>query len=463
MKRLLEKIVEVKPDELRALWLGFFFNFVVLGGYYVIRPIRDNIGAERGIEELPWMYTGTLVAMLIANMLFSAIVARMSRRRFIPIAYRFFIANLIIFYLLMQTIPTTQQTWLARSFFVWVSVFNLFVVSVFWQFMTDVFNNEQGKRLFGFISIGGALGGIFGPTITASLVQRIGVANLILISAAMLEIAAQCVRFFPADFESEDSRQRLSRATGAAPVASDRQARGPSARTGETPVFQDRAEKRPAEKAIGGSMWAGITHILRSPYLFVLFLFIICYTVTSTWAYFQQSDLARFQIQDSGLRTAFLARLDLSVNTLELLGLIFLTSRFMKWFGVGITLALMPALSMVGFITIGFLPLLSVLALFQVLRRATTFAITRPAREVLFTVLPREDKYKAKSVIDTFAYRVGDQIGAWSYRGMHAAGLGLSAISFIAVPVIAVWCGLCLWLGKKQSALARVQPKEVAA
>ena len=459
MTRILNRIVDVRADELRALWLGFLFNFVVLGGYYVIRPIRDNIGAERGIEELPWMYTGTLVAMLIANMLFSAIVARMSRRRFIPIAYRFFIANLIIFYILMRTIPTGQQTWLARSFFVWVSVFNLFVVSVFWQFMTDVFTNEQGKRLFGFISIGGALGGIFGPTITASLIQTIGAANLILICAAMLEIAAQVVRFFPGDFEMEDGRQRLSGATGVAPVAPDQQAVGPSAKTGEAPVFQ----KRASEKAIGGSMWAGITHILRSPYLFVLFLFIIFYTVTSTWAYFQQSDLVRFQIRDSGLRTAFLARLDLSVNTLELLGLIFLAGRLMKWLGVGITLVLMPALSMVGFITIGFLPLLSVLAAFQVLRRATTFAITRPAREVLFTVLPREDKYKAKSVIDTFAYRVGDQIGAWSYRGMHAAGLGLSPISFIAVPVIAVWCGVCLWLGRKQSALARAQPKEAAA
>src|SRR5947209_13936232 len=146
MKRLLEKIVDVKPEELRALWLGFLFNFVVLGGYYVIRPIRDNIGAERGIEELPWMYTGTLVAMLIANALFSAIVARMSRRRFIPIAYRFFIANLIIFYLLMRTLASAQQSWVNYGFFVWVSVFNLFVVTVFWAFMTDLFNNEQGKR-----------------------------------------------------------------------------------------------------------------------------------------------------------------------------------------------------------------------------------------------------------------------------------------------------------------------------
>jgi ATP:ADP antiporter, AAA family len=205
---------------------------------------------------------------------------------------------------------------------------------------------------------------------------------------------------------------------------------------------------------IGGSIWSGITHIFRSPFLFGLFVFILLYTTTSTWAYFQQSDLTRYQIHDRAVRTAFLAKLDLSVNSLTLLGQIFLTGRLLKWLGVGATLVLTPALSMIGFITIGFVPLLSLLALFQILRRSAT-AFTRPAREVLFTVLPREDKYKAKSVIDTFAYRAGDQIGAWSYRGLHSAGLGLSAISFIAVPLIGLWCALSLWLGRKQIALMR--------
>jgi AAA family ATP:ADP antiporter len=421
MKKLFAKIVDVKPEEIRALWLGFLFNFVVLGGYYVIRPIRDNIGAESGVENLSWMITAVLVTMLIANALFSATVARMSRRKFIPIAYRFFIANLIIFYILMRTLAPAQQTWVNYSFFVWVSVFNLFVVTVFWAFMTDLFSNEQGKRLFGFISVGGSLGGILGPLVTASLVQKIGAANLILVCAAMLEVAAQSVRYFPADFVRQDL-----------PHAG-------------------------AEKAIGGSVWSGITHIFRSPYLFGLFVFILLYTVTSTWAYFQQSDLTRYQIHDRAVRTAFLARLDLSVNSLTLLGQLFLTGRLLKWLGVGATLVLMPTLSMIGFITIGFVPLLSFLAFFQILRRAATFALTRPAREVLFTVLPREDKYKAKSVIDTFAYRVGDQIGAWSYRGLHSAGLGLSAISFTAVPLIAAWCAVSLWLGRKQIALAGVR------
>src|SRR5438067_4498020 len=205
MKRVLQKIVDVKPSEIRALWLGFFFFFVVLAGYYVIRPIRDNIGAQQ-FENLWWMFTVVLVAMIVANALFSMIVARMSRRRFIPIAYRFFILNLIIFFVLMRYVPPGKQPWVDGCFFVWVSVFNLFATAVFWGFMTDLFTTEQGKRLFGFIAVGGSLGGILGPIITASLVHYVSTGILLLICAGMLEIAAQSVRFFPAEFRRDDAR-----------------------------------------------------------------------------------------------------------------------------------------------------------------------------------------------------------------------------------------------------------------
>jgi AAA family ATP:ADP antiporter len=426
VKRIFSKIVDVKPEEIHALWLAFLFNFMVLGGYYVIRPIRDEIGASSGVENLPWMFTATLLTMLVANALFSAIVARMSRRRFIPIAYRFFIVNLLIFSVLMRVLSPKEQVWLGRTFFVWLSVTNLFVVTVFWAFMTDLFSNEQGKRLFGFISIGGSLGAIAGGSVTASLVKPIGAANLFLISAAMFEVAAQCVRFFPTDFH---------RTVGASPNR--------PAKTEEAPI--------------GGSLWSGITHIFRSPYLLALFVFIVLYSTTSTWAYFQQSDLAGHGFVDRAARTTFFANLDRATNTLTLLGQLFLTGKLLKWVGVTPTLILMPALSLIGFAVIGITPLLGVLAVFQVLRRATTFAFMRPAREVLFTVLRREDKYKAKSVIDTFAYRVGDQLGAWSYRGLNALGLGLRGISFVAVPIIAVWLALGVWLGRKQQVLAEAK------
>jgi ATP:ADP antiporter, AAA family len=425
MKPILTKIVDVKPDEIRAVLLAFVFNFVVLGGYYVIRPIRDEIGADRGVENLPWMYTGTLIGMLIANALYAAIVARMSRRRFIPVAYRFAIANLFVFFLLMRWMPAAQErAILAPVFFIWVSVFNLFATTMFWSFMADVFAPEQGKRLFGFIAVGGSIGGIAGGFVTSSLAGKLSTGLFLLITAVMLEIAAQCVRRFPADFRTDDKQ---------------------------------------SEEPIGGKFWEGATHIARSPYLLGLAAFLIIYTITNTWAYFQQSDLTGHHLHDRAARTSFLANIDIAVNTITVLIQIFLTGRLMKWFGVGLTLVLMPLLSGVGFAAIGFAPILTVLATFQILRRATGFALLRPAREVLFTVLRREDKYKAKSLIDTFGYRLGDITGAWSYPLMQWLGLGLVGISWVAVPFAAIWCVLSIWLGRKQRQLADAKRSQSVA
>lgn len=420
MRKIVRRLVEVRPNEWRALWLAFVFNFVILAGYYILRPIREEIGASSGVENLPWMYTFTLIGMLIANALFAAIVGRMSRRKFLPLAYRFAIANLLIFFLLMRSVPANWQWLLARSFFVWVSVFNLFATTLFWAFMTDLFTSEQGKRLFGFIAVGGSLGAIVGPLIPTFLVDRFSTGVFCLMSAAMFEIAAQCVRFFPNDFRGQN-------------------------------------QESTAEKPMGGNIWDSVTHICRSPYLFGLVAFIFIYTLTNTWAYFQQADLVQHQLLDKSARTAFFGKLDFSVNTITILIQLCLTSRLLKWLGVGLTLTLMPLLSLCGFLAIGFAPIITVLAVFQVLRRAAGFAVLRPAREILFTVLRREDKYKAKSFIDTFGYRAGDQVGAWSYKGLHDIGLNISATSFIAVPLVAGWSVLSLWLGRKQVALAKAR------
>src|SRR3954467_6339702 len=204
--RLLNLVVDVRRDEWRALWLGFLFFFVILAGYYVIRPIRDNIGASN-FDNLWWMFTVVLLTMVAANALFATVVARMPRRRFIPIAYRFFIANLIIFFFLMRVVPPGKQPWVDGCFFVWVSVFNLFNTAVFWAFMNDLFTTEQGKRLFGFIAVGGSLGAILGGTITISLVHYVSTGVLVLICALMLEIAAQCVRFFPSSVRSGEDHK----------------------------------------------------------------------------------------------------------------------------------------------------------------------------------------------------------------------------------------------------------------
>jgi len=426
----LSRIVEVRPEEVRALWLGFVFNFLVLGSYYVIKPVRDDIGAHNGVQNLWWMFTGTLLVALVANTAFSAIVARMSRRRFIPIAYRFFILNLAIFYLAMHYLSSAAQFWVGTAFFVWVSgAFNLFILTVFWAFMSDVFSPDQGKRLFAFISVGGELGGIVGAFLAGALVKRIGGVNLLIISAILLEAAAWCVRFFPADFHTRHAEQSAAR------------------------------DDKAAEKPVGGGIVSGISHVFRSPYLMAICGFMFLYAITTTFVYFQQADITGSQFHDRAARTAFFAHIDTWVNSLTLLVQLFLTGRLLKWIGVGPTLAFLPVLSMIGFIAIGISPVLSLFAVFQVARRAGNFAVTRPAREVLFTVLSREDKYKAKSFIDTFVYRVADQVGAWSYSLLRWLGLGLTGISWVAVPLTGVWCVLSLFLGRKQRALADAQAK----
>src|SRR5437868_10880391 len=293
MKKLFSKIVDVKPNELRALLLGFLFHFLILTGYYIMRPIRDSIAAGNRLETLPWMFTATLVVMLIANAAFAAIVARMSRRKFLPLAYGFFIFNLALFFILMRNGPPAQQVWIGRALYVWVSVFNLFNTAIFWAFMTDLFTVEQGKRLYGFIAVGGSLGGILGPYITAHYVRNIGAANLLAISALTFAVAASLVRFFPKRFTDENKA---------------------------VDVHEDR---------IGGSVWSGITHIARSPYLLGLAGSILIYTVTSTWAYFQQSNLTREALKSSAERTIFLARLDIWVNTITVLIQIFVTGHLL--------------------------------------------------------------------------------------------------------------------------------------
>jgi len=417
--------VDVKPNELRALWLGFAFHFIILTAYYIVKPIRDGIAASNKLETLPWMFTATLVVMLIANAIYGAIVARMERRKFIPFAYAFFILILLLFFVLMRTGSPAHKVWTERAFYVWVSVFNLFNTAIFWAFMTDLFTVEQGKRLYAFIAVGGTLGAIVGAYTTKNLIRGMGPANLVAISATLFAVVCFLVRFFPRSY------------------------------TGHTETSSAR------EEPIGGTPWSGITHIARSPYLFGLAAVILLYTITSTWAYFQQTTLAGSVLKTPADRTVFSSSLEIWVNSLTFGIQIFLTGRFLKWFGVAFTLTALPLISMLGFAAMAMVPSLAMLAFFQVTRRAGAYALMRPSREILFTILRREDKYKVKSVTDTLGYRVGDQLGAWSYGGFGANGLHLSlnAISWIAVPVTAGWCALSIWLARKQHVLAEAQTK----
>jgi ATP:ADP antiporter, AAA family len=423
--RLLKRLIDVRPAEMQALGWSWLYIFCVLSSYYILRPIRDEMGVAGGVENLQWLFTGTLVGMILVNPPFAALVAKLPRVRFIAIAYRFFIVNLLIFVLLLYMATAQQNIWVGRVFFIWTGVFNLFVVSVFWALMVDVFDSEQGKRLFGFIAAGATLGGIAGSSITASLAKDVPATYLLLGSAALLEGAVFSVR-------------RLS-------------------------VLSDALRQRPAAQSdkalIGGSMFSGLTHAFKSPYLINVSVYMLLFAITSTLLYFQQLEIARQSFAERGARTAFFARIDLWVNILTLIAQLFFTARVLRLIGVAFTLAILPTLSVLGFGTLAMAPTIAVVVVYQVLRRAGNFAFARPSREVLFTVVPREDKYKAKSFIDTVIYRTGDQVGAWSYAALGFLGLAMTGISIVAVPISIAWLLNSLWLGRKQEGMAATETR----
>ncbi len=431
----------MRPEEIRALLWSCAYFFCILSAYYILRPLREEMGIAGGVRNLPWLFTGTLVAMLLLHPPFAALVSRLPRLRFVSITYRFFMLNLLIFFVLLKFSTEAQNIWVGRAFFVWISVFNLFIVSVFWAFMADTYNIRQGKRLFGFIGVGGSLGGILGSAITATLAGPVGPVNLLLISVVLLELGVLAVRRLA----------RISDAWGAPPAL--------AAAVGSAGANGDAGDSAAAaggdrEEPIGGSFLAGITHVMRSPYLLGIVAYMLLYTITATFLYFQQAEIVAATFDDRAVRTSFFARLDLLVNILTVGTQLFLTGRIIKLLGVAVTLAILPIMVMIGFTGLGLMPTLAVLATIQVLRRSTNFAVARPTRETLYTVLPREDKYKAKNFIDTFVYRSGDQIGAWSYALMGWLGLTMVGIAFATVTLAGVWLLVAFWLGRRQTELA---------
>lgn len=419
--------VGARPGEGAVLVWATAYYFLVLCAYYVIRPIRDDMGAASGAENLAWLFTGTMLGMLFVHPLYTSLVSKLKRRQFIGWTYRFFILNLVVFYLIFRAVSAEQAIWVGRVFFIWTSIFNLFVVSVFWSLLTDVFRPGQGKRLFGVVAVGGTVGAMLGASITTGLVGVLGPLNLMLVSALILELAVR-----------------------ASQVLDRKEAEMASAEPVSAVEVQTAGRPDSAEAVIGGGVLDGIRHMLTSRYLLGVASLILFYTISSTFLYFQQVDVvARTFGEDRAARTQVFGAMDIAVNALTLLAQLFVTGRFIKWLGVGAALAFLPIVTLIGFGVMGLLPTLAVLVVFQVARRAGNFAIQRPAREALFTVLARTDKYKAKNFSDTFVYRLGDQVGAWSYTWMAVFGLGLSGLAFTMVPLSAMWLALALWLGRQ--------------
>jgi len=422
-QRWLGRVVAARPGEMQALLWSFAYFFCLLAGYYVLRPLRDEMGIAGGVRNLQWLFTATFVAMLAAVPVFGAMVARLPRRRFIPLVYHFFVANIAIFWLLLTFDVGKVQV--ARVFFVWISVFNLFAVSVFWSFMADLFASEQGKRLFGFIAAGGSAGALLGPALTVGLAAPLGPVNLLIVAAMFLELAVLCAH-------------RLESA--AAPAAS-----ALAAATGN-PALGTRSESA----ALGGGWLAGIAMVLRSPYLAGIALWVCLLSLAGTFLYFQQANIVAAASDDPAVRTRIFAAIDLSIGLLTIIVQFFATGRLIARFGVGRAAAALPLVFGLGFLALAFAPMLFVVIAFQAIQRTANFAIANPAREVLFTVLEREEKYKAKNVIDIVVFRGADALSGWLFSALRGAGLELSTISLATVPVTGVWLVLAVALGRGQ-------------
>jgi AAA family ATP:ADP antiporter len=419
--RWLNRLVAVRPDEVRALLWSFAYFFCLLAGYYVLRPLRDEMGIAGGVRNLQWLFTATFIAMLVAVPLFGALVARLPRRRFIPLVYHFFVVNLLLFWLL--AVLDVGKVHLARVFFVWISVFNLFAVSVFWSFMADLFKSEQGKRLFGFIAAGGSAGALLGPALTVVLAQPLGPVNLLLVAALLLEAAVLCARRLEYASPSPTSTPRRPAAAEAA--------------------------------GLGGNWLAGFMLVLRSPYLGGIALWVFLLSLAGTFLYFQQANIVASASDDPAVRTRIFATIDLAVGVLTLIVQSIATGRVMSRFGVGPAAAFLPLVFAVGFAVLASNPVLAVVIAFQALQRTANFAISNPAREVLFTVVEREEKYKAKYVIDGVVFRGADAVSGWLFAVMRGAGMELSAIAYATVPVAAAWFILALLLGRAQERRSR--------
>ncbi len=441
----LARVASVRPQEVGAALWAFAYFFCLLSSYYILRPLRDEMGVAAGVENLHLLFTATFFAMLAAMPVFGAVVARFPRRVFVPWVYRFFVLNILIFFALLTW--TDSHVHVARAFFVWVSVFNLFVVTVFWSFMADLFSNAQGKRLFGFIAAGGTVGALLGPTLTATLAVPLGPVNLLLVSAVLLELAVWCV--FRLLRRADDLRATAHTAVEEAPV-----------QTAAAPAESD--GKAANEAVIGGGIFAGLLHVLRNVYLLMISGHILFLTVTATFLYFMQAEIVAGAFDDPAERTRMFALIDLAVGLATLLVQIFATGRLIRRFGVATALSFTPVVTLLGFLALALSPVLVVIVAFQALRRAADFAVTNPAREILFTVVPREDKYKSKNFLDTAVFRGGDLVGAWIYRGLKGMGLDLAGVAVVAVPLAAAWMALVVFLGRKQDELARAPTPDAA-
>lgn len=419
MTAIVQRLFNIRREEVVPVMLAALFFFCVLTALMLLRPAREALGMQRGIDAVRWLFVGTALVTLLVNPVFGLLVSRLRRGHFITATYGFFALSLLVFYLVMVLAPEAIGVASGQVFYVWFSVFNLFSTMVFWALMVDRFSLEQSKRFFGVIAVGGTCGAIFGPWLASLLANPLGTPALLLVSIGFLLLALAIARAII----------RL-RPHPAEPLAGDRQER------------------------IGGSAWEGMRAVFRSPYLLGIAAYVVILAVMATFIYFTRLQMVADLAGDLDSRTTLFARIDIVTQIATLVMQLVIAGHLMKRFGVAITLALLPLTVALGFIGLAIIGSLAALIVFEAAFRAVQRAIMRPARETLYTVVSREDKYKAKAFIDTFVYRGGDVVGAQLEGLLGRLGMGLAAVASVAVPLAVVWALLAIWLGRAQQRMA---------
>ena len=450
MTDTVSRILNIKKEEQPLAVLSAVYFFCILCGYFFLRPVRDAMGVARGMDELRWLFVGTAVVSLLCVLAFGGIVARTNRRRFIPIGYLFVIGCLIVFSGMLIAdgaaggglIGTDTETPVARYvgyvYYVWLSTINLFVNSVFWAFMVDLFDVRQGKRIFAFIGIGGTLGAIAGGWATNVIS---GMTDSVYLPAGLMLMGAA---FFGLAIVVMLSLDRLVFGSQRSQLTADGAAIEGHQRAGDRDVA--------GEGGIGGTFWEGAQAVVRSPYLLGIGAYIMLMAISNTLIYFTQALVISNNTDTFSELVAGFALFDALAQVATLFVQIFVTTHVIKRIGVGWTLVILPVVTMLGFAVLSAWATFGVMAVFQAVHRATRYAISRPARETLFSVVSPSEKYKAKPFVDVFLYRGGDLAGAGVDSMFAAMGLTLAAVAAATVPVAGVWAVLCLALGRAQQA-----------
>lgn len=418
--------LNIRRDEILSVLLAGLYYFFVLTALMVLRPARDAIGMSGGLDAVRWLFIGTALVTLAVNPAFGWLVSRFQRLTFITAVYVFFAASLAGFYALIVMAPEAVGDVSGRVFYVWFSVFNLFSTMVFWALMADRFSLEQSKRIFGVLAVGGTLGAMFGPWLASVLAQPLGTPALMLVAAGFLGLA-------------------VAAAWGVAKVR---------------PEVRPTAGNEVASEGaiIGGNAWAGVSAVFRSPYLLGISGYVLVMTIIATFIYFTRLQMVASAADDTDTRTTILAQIDLITQASTFVLQALVTGQIMRRLGVAVALAILPVVVSLGFFGLAMVGSFAMLIVFDATFRAIQRAITRPARETLFTVVSREDKYKSKAFTDTFVYRGGDVIGAWTEGLLGRLGFALMGLASVAFPLAIVWAALGVWLGRYQKDVGQAAP-----